>query len=153
MNSNELHRLNIFIGKWDVSGTSYAEGSAEENLKSSSVKLTSVETYEWILDNSFLLHHWNGKVGDSDFKGMEVLGFDKKNNLYTSSFFDNSGNYPTYKVSLKNNIWTYSGEFQKATFEFNDNENSIAVHWDWKKPGTEKWLPLCDLTATKIKLI
>ena len=151
MSSNELNKLNVFIGKWNVLGTSYAEGTANENLKLSSLKMTSVETYEWILDDSFLLHHWDGKVGDSDFKGMEVLGFDKKNNLYTSSFFDNSGNNPTYKVSLKNNIWTYSGEFQKATFEFSDDENSLQVHWDWKKPDDENWLPLCDLKVTKVK--
>jgi hypothetical protein len=146
----ELDKLNVFIGKWKTEGTSYAEGSSDDDLKSSSVSMASEETFEWILDGAFIIHNWNGNVGKAAFKGMEIIGYDKKSNIYTSNFFDNAGNCPTYKLRVNNNAWTYTGELQKAIFEFSDDGNTIKIHWDWKKPGSENWLPLCDLKAIKI---
>ncbi|MBC7745795.1 MAG: DUF1579 family protein [Flavobacterium sp.] len=145
----ENQKLNIFVGKWKAIGKSYAEGNSNENLQVSLIDMNLTETFEWILDGSFLIHHWNGHVGNAEFKGMEVLGFDILSQTYISSFFDNSGNFPTYKVTFENNIWTYIGELQRATFKFNDDGNAIKTHWDWKKNPNDNWLPLCDLEVTK----
>ena len=149
--SAETKRLGIFVGKWKVEGKSYAEGSSNENLQVSSVNMTSTETFEWILDGSFLIHHWNGNVGKSEFKGMEIIGYDIPSQKYISKFFDNAGNAPTYQVTVRDNVWTYIGELQRATFEFSDDGNTMTTHWDWKKTGGENWLPLCDLKVAKSK--
>ncbi|MFP5082080.1 DUF1579 family protein [Pedobacter sp. JCM 36344] len=145
----ENQKLNIFVGEWKAIGKSYAEGNSNGNLQVSLVDMSSTETFEWILDDSFLIHHWNGHVGNAEFNGMEVLGFDILSQTYISSFFDNAGNSPTYKVTFQNNVWTYIGELQRATFKFSDDGKSMKTHWDWKKNPDENWLPLCDLTVTK----
>jgi hypothetical protein len=147
--SVETKRLEIFVGKWNVEGKSYAEGSSNENLQVSSVEMKFVQTGEWLSGGFFLVNRWNGGIGESEFKGMEVVGYDAKSQTYISRMFDNGGNAPTYQISLDDNVWTYSGELQRATFEFSDDGNTMKTHWDWRKTGDESWLSLCDLTATK----
>ncbi|PSB26263.1 DUF1579 family protein [Stenomitos frigidus] len=149
--SNEHKQLGVWVGKWSTEGQSYAEGNSNENLQVSSVKMTSVETFELLLDGFFLVHRWDGRVGGAEFKGMEVIGYDASSQTYCSRFFDNAGNTPTYQVTVCENVWTYIGELQRATFEFSDDGNTMTTHWDWKKTDSENWLPLCDLKVTKVK--
>jgi hypothetical protein len=149
--SVEHKQLGVWVGKWNTEGQSYAEGHSNESLKVSSVKMTSVETFKLLLDGFFLVHHWDGHVGDAEFKGMEVIGYDASSQTYCSRFFDNSGNAPTYQVSVRDNVWTYIGELQRATFEFSDDGNTMTTHGDWKKSDEENWLPLCDLKVTKVR--
>ena len=149
--SAEHKRLDVFVGKWNAEGKSYAEGSSNENLQVSSVKMTITNTCEWLSGGFFLVNRWDGRVGDAEFNGMEVISYDAESRTYSSRFFDNVGNAPTYQVSVRDNVWTYSGELQRATFEFSDDGNTMTTHWDWKKTDGEDWLPLCDLKSTKSK--
>jgi Protein of unknown function (DUF1579) len=149
--SAEHKQLGVWVGKWNTEGQSYAEGHSNESLQVSSVKMTSVETFEWLLDGFFLVHRWDGRVGNAQFKGMEVIGYDASSQTYCSRFFDNAGNAPTYQVTVRDNVWTYIGELQRATFAFSDDGNTMTTHWDWKKTDSENWLPLCDLKVTKVK--
>ena len=149
--SAETKRLDIFVGKWNVEGKSYAEGSSNENLQVSSVEMKFVETCEWLAGGFFLVNRWDGCVGESEFNGMEIIGYDVVSQTYSSRFFDNQGNAPTYQVTVRENVWTYIGELQRATFEFSGDGNTMTTHWDWKKNDRENWLPLCDLTAIKSK--
>lgn len=148
--SAEIKRLNTFVGEWNVEGKSYAEGSSNQNLQVSSVEMKFVQTCEWLSGGFFLTNRWVGHVGKSEFNGMEVIGYDFASQTYFSHFFDNAGNAPTYQVTVRKNVWTYNGELQRATFEFSDDGNTMTTHWDWKKAEVENWLPLCDLTASKL---
>ena len=97
------------------------------------------------------MNRWDGHVEKSEFKGMEIIGYDIPSQKYISKFFDNAGNAPTYQIKVRENVWTYNGKLQRATFEFSNDGNTITTHWDWKKTDGENWLPLCDLTASKTK--
>lgn len=147
--SADHKRLNIFVGKWKVEGKSYAEGSSNENLQVSFVEMNFMQTCEWLSGGFFLMNRWDGHVGKSIFNGMEVIGYDTESRSYFSRFFDNAGNAPSYQVTVCENVWTYNGELQRATFEFSDDGKTMKTHWDWKKADSENWQPLCDLTATK----
>ena len=149
--SAETKRLDIFVGKWNVEGKSYAEGSSNANLQASSVEMKFVQTCEWLSGSFFLVNRWDGHVGKSIFNGMEVIGYDAESQTYISRFFDNVGNAPTYQVTVRKNVWTYNGELQRATFEFSEDGNAMKTHWDWREIEGENWLPLCDLTASKFK--
>lgn len=149
--SAEHKRLEVFVGKWNVEGKSYAEGQSNESLQVSSDKMKFVQTCEWLPGGFFLVNRWDGRVGNAEFKGLEVIGYDVESQTYYSRFFDYQGNAPTYQVSVRDNVWTYLGELQRATFEFSDDGNTMTTHWDWKKTEGENWLTLCDLTASKSK--
>ena len=147
--SVETKRLDIFVGKWNVEGKSYAEGSSNVNLQVSCVEMKFVQTCEWLSGGFFLVNRWDGHVGESEFNGMEVIDYNTAKKTYSSRFFDNEGNAPTYQVTVRDNVWTYNGELQRATFEFGDDGNTMKTHWDWRKTDGENWLPLCDLIASK----
>ena len=149
--SAETKRLDIFVGEWNLEGKSYAEGSSNQNLQVSSVEMKFVQTCEWLSGEFFLMNRWDGHVGKSEFKGMEIIGYNIPSQKYISKFFDNAGSAPTYQVTVRKNVWTYNGELQRATFEFSDDGKTMKTHWDWRKSKGENWLPLCDLTATKSK--
>ena len=149
--SAETKRLDIFVGKWKVEGKSYTEGSSNANLQASFVEMKFVQTCEWLSGGFFLVNRWDGHVGESEFNGMEVIGYDFACQTYFSRFFDNAGNAPTYQVTLRENVWTYNGELQRATFEFSEDGNAMKTHWDWRETEGENWLPLCNLTASKSK--
>ncbi len=147
--SAEHKCLDVFVGKWDVEGKSYAEGQSNESLQVSSVKMKFVQTCEWLPGGFFLVNRWDGRVGDAEFNGMEVIGYDAESRKYSSRFFDNAGNAPTYQVTVNDKVWTYTGKLQRATFEFSDDGKTMKTHWDWRKTDSENWLPLCDLKASK----
>ena len=149
--SAEIKRLELFAGKWNVKGKSYAEGSSNESLQVSSAQMEFSQTGEWLLSGFFLVNRWSGHVGESEFNGMEIIGYDIPSRKYISKFFDNAGNAPTYQVTVRENVWTYNGEVQRATFEFSDDGKTMKTHWDWRKSDGGNWLPLCDLTASKFK--
>ena len=90
--SAEHKRLDVFVGKWDVEGQSYAEGQSNESLQVSSVKMKFVQTCEWLPGGFFLVNRWDGRVGEAEFNGMEVIGYDAGSREYSSRFFDNAGN-------------------------------------------------------------
>ena len=68
--TSELKKLEIFIGKWKSVGKSYPEGNSNEDLQGASVDMTLIDTFEWILDGNFVVHHWDGHVADAAFKGL-----------------------------------------------------------------------------------
>ena len=113
--STKIKRLELFTGKWNVKGKSYTEGSSNENLQVSYVEMKFIQTGEWLSGGFFLVNRWSGHVGESEFNGMEVIGYDVPNRKYMSKFFDNAGNAPTYQVTVRENVWTYNVEFQRAT--------------------------------------
>ena len=77
--SAEHKRLEVFVGKWNVEGKSYAEGQSNESLQVSSDKMKFVQTCEWLPGGFFLVNRWDGRVGESEFNGMEVVGYDAAN--------------------------------------------------------------------------
>ena len=149
--SAEIKRLELFLGKWNVEGKSYAKGYSYESLQVSYVEMKFSQTGVWLSGGFFLVNRWNGHVGESEFNGMEVIGYDAESRSYVSRLFDNAGNATTYQASVRDNVWTYIGELQCATFEFSDDGHKMKIHWDWRKADGKNWLPLCDLTASKSK--
>ncbi|WP_310410485.1 DUF1579 family protein, partial [Chamaesiphon sp. OTE_8_metabat_110] len=72
----EHQLLNIFVGKWHTEGLSYGSGQSYENPYDSSVRWIGEESYEWLPGGFFLVHHFDGQVGDSPINGMEFIGYD-----------------------------------------------------------------------------
>jgi hypothetical protein len=145
----EHERLDVFVGSWKTEGPSYAEGTSNESLQTSTVPMRTTESFEWLPGGYFLLHRWDGTVGDQPFQGLEILGYDAERGEYVSRFFDNNGNHPTYRVSERDGVWTYTGDRQRGRQKLHANGTAMKVHWDWSRDGKD-WRPLCDLTSVKV---
>jgi hypothetical protein len=104
----ELKRLDAFVGKWT------AEGQAQASPYGPAAPMTSTDTFEWLPGGFFMAHHWDVKQGATIIKGMEVVGWDAKAKVFTSTFFDNAGNTGVFKGTLQGNAVVWTGETEVA---------------------------------------
>ena len=61
-------RLQSLIGTWETEGQQYAGPMGP------AAKVKAVETYEWLTGKTFLVHRFEGQVGDSPAASIEVIG-------------------------------------------------------------------------------
>lgn len=91
----EHERLSAWVGTWKSEGPAYplAESNQDTPAKTMPMKLT--DTWEWLPGNFFLVHRWDGSVGEAAFNGIEILGYDVRAHAYDSHFFDNQATCPS----------------------------------------------------------
>ena len=53
-----------------------------------------------------------------------------------------------YAVSRDGKVWTLSGDTERATITFSDDDRTQTIVWEWKP--ADRWLPLCDRVAKRI---
>jgi Protein of unknown function (DUF1579) len=144
----EHQLLNIFVGKWHTEGLSYGSGQSKENPYDSSVRWIGAESYEWLPGGFFLVHHFDGQVGDSPINGMEFIGYDAASQTYTSHSFDNHGKILIGQRSFRDGTWSYIGTDYRNTYVFGNDGNTMTIHWEWL---CEKDLfVLADLKSVKV---
>ena len=62
--------------------------------------------------------------------------------------FENHGFYRDDPVTRDGKVWTFSGETERATITFSNDDRTQTIAWEWKPDGA--WLPFCDRVATRI---
>jgi hypothetical protein len=152
-NSNlaPLHKLNVFVGKWNIEGKQY------DGAFGPAAKINTVETYEWLTGGLFLIHRLNGNVGEQQIACIEIIGYDEKNNSYPTHSFYNDGRTNEWQSHEENGIWTLTGNSEAAgkpikvrsTTLFSNGNNSIAIKWEKSNDGL-KWEIFWDINATKV---
>jgi len=133
-------RLAPFCGHWRVEGEVFASAYG------SAGRWVSKESCEWLPGERFLVNRWDARVGEREFRGMAVFGYDP-NRGYFARFYDNAGNSPEYRVSIVGPAWTLTGEAQRAVYEF--GTGALEIRWDWR--DSSGWHPLCTLQARKVQ--
>ncbi len=81
-------------------------------------------------------------------KGIEIIGYDAASKGYLSRHYDSQGNTGTEDVSVRNDIWTFTGEKARATVVFSDDGNTFTHLHEWSDEGVN-WLPWTDVKSTK----
>ncbi len=145
----ELYRLNVFVGNWRSEGNSYGNNhQSKNNPYASAQKWVSDESYEWVSENFFLIHRWNGYVGGNNFKGLEIMGYDVARKEYFTRKFDEEGNATKYKVTVTDDTWKFIEPFTRTTIVFGNKGNTMTFQREWRQEGGD-WLPLCNRKASK----
>jgi hypothetical protein len=54
----------------------------------------------------FCLHYINGRIGDEETKGVELIGYDTPRQAYFTPFFDNQGSAGFEELRADENTWT-----------------------------------------------
>lgn len=141
--------LAIFLGQWRAEGTSY--GSPEQNErdpKSKGVPWTSIHEGRWHTGEFFLIHDEKARPGGEVFDTVSIMGVDAKTGEYFARSFENHGFYRNYVVARDGNVWTLTGETERARVEFRKGNREQVIVWEWRPKG--RWLPLCDRIATRL---
>jgi Protein of unknown function (DUF1579) len=134
--------MGVFVGRWKSQGTT-GDGAPVPGTP-----MFGEETFEWLPEGFFLVHRFDRRIGKGSHKGIAVMGYDSSKQHYFAQFFDSLGYARTYDVGLDNQLWTFTGTWERATFAFNDRRDAYDVDWDVTTDGTT-WRHLCHLKAVK----
>ncbi len=142
--------LQVFIGKWHAEGHSYATGQTKQNPRGTKEKWLSDETYEWLPGKFFVVQRWDAKTGANAFQGTAIINWDDKNQQYMTRSYENHGFVRDYVTRVEGEIWTFTGDTERARVQFTSGGNTQNISWEWRQPG-EDWLPLCDRVANRVR--
>jgi hypothetical protein len=140
----EHQRLNVFVGRWAMSGVNKAEAPIAADAP-----VTGEENYGWLEGGFFLQAHFEHRFGSDRHTGVGIIGYDAQTGEYVSHNFDNLGYQRMYQLSVQDRVWTFTGEFERATLVFSRDGRSFTIAWEIARDG-ETWKPLCELKGTKV---
>ncbi|CAN5669112.1 hypothetical protein BH10BDE1_BH10BDE1_16160 [soil metagenome] len=141
------HReLASFAGRWKMAGENSPTAPGQASLK-----VTGIETYEWLPGEYFLVNKWTRKMGASEdvFSGIGWIGFDPKLEGYVAHSASNLGFQRVYEVEVAKDQLIFNGESERATIVLNDDHTEIIVRWERREDGGS-WKPLCHLEGIRL---
>jgi len=140
----EAHRrLEPFVGMWEVVG--YNAGAAPN---APNTPVTGEESYTWLPGRFFLLGHWDHRFGTDRHVGLNIIRYDANTGQYSSYNVDNLGFARTYRVTQRDDVWSFVGDWERATWALGHDGQTMTIDWEITRDG-ETWEPLCHLDATK----
>ncbi len=141
-------RLAVFLGDWRAEGTSYGgTDQTSGDPRANGEAWVSTHTGRWHSGEFFLVQDERALPGGNVFDTIGVLGVDPETGGYASWSFENHGFHRRYDVTVDGDVWSFSGEHERATITFSDGGRTQTHVWEWR-PGDE-WLPLCERTAIR----
>ncbi|MEQ1867124.1 MAG: DUF1579 family protein [Alphaproteobacteria bacterium] len=141
-------RLKAFVGTWHAEGDSYAAGQRQEDPRGVVEKWISDETVEWLPGKFFVAQRWDAMTGANAFKGTGIISYDPDAGHYMTRSYENHGFIRDYVTRVDGDVWTFTGETERARIEFGDGGDKQTIAWEWKPDG-KTWLPLCDRVAKR----
>ena len=149
MDRNDQHEaLEVFLGRWTARGTSYGgTDQAGADPKANGEQWVSIHEGYWHTGKFFLVQDEKADIQGSRFDTLSIMGVDEDGSYFARSF-ENHGFYRHYRVTRDADVWTLSGDLERAIIEFTDDGKTQIISWQWMQDGA--WIPLCDRTATKV---
>ena len=137
-----MNELNFLIGSWKTEGEIISD-------KEPPARITGTDSYEWILEKSFILHKVDVMMGDEKTEAIELIGpGDKSKKTYNLRSFDKHGNFVTMEGRLdENGVLQISGDKMRSRLSL-INENHMSAHWE-KSEDNKNWSPWMDLQFSK----
>lgn len=76
------------------------------------------------------------------------MGVDPKTGAMFARSFENHGFMREYAVARDGKAWSLTGDSERATIVFSEDDRTQTIAWEWRPHGT--WLPLCDRVARRV---
>ena len=145
----EHQQLSVFLGNWRTEGQTVAGPGAP------SVPIRSSDEYEWLPGGFFLVHFWDGHVGDARVHGIEVIGYDATRGRYQTHFFDNEGHSGSEDLIVRDRTWTWVGNqvmgsgWHRCTSVVSEDGQTMDAHHERSDDG-KSWAPWMDVTLRRV---
>jgi hypothetical protein len=145
----EHDRLGVFVGRWRTEGQTIADNN------SAAAPIRSSDVYELLPGGFFVVHRWDGLVGDVEAHGIEIIGFDAELGKYRTHFFDNSGTAGSEELTVRDRTWTWLGrkvmgaDWHRCTSIVNEDGNSMRARHE-RSPDGKTWTAWMDVTLSRI---
>ncbi len=138
-----LKQFDMLMGEWNMVGTHPAFPSAVHGHSS----------FEWLVEGALLVWHfdWERPGPPSAFS---VIGHDDSVETCSMLYSDERGVARIYQTSLADGVWKMwresPGFSQRTTGTFSDNANTIAVHGELSRDGSN-WEQDLDVRYTRVR--
>ena len=142
--SAELQRLEPLIGHWITIGETAGDSASK------ALPIRASDIYEWATGGTFIIHHIYGLIGDNESGGVQILGYDAKEKVYKSYYFDGKGNFSIGKLTIDNGVFLWEGERIRCFGEFKRDGKSLLAHHQ-KQNANGKWVPAMEVTLSKVE--
>jgi hypothetical protein len=141
----------VFIGRWKT------EGRQHETALGAAAKISALETYEWLTGGRFIVHRFEGHVGDAEAACIEIIGHEESSDRYAVQTFYNNGTTKRWRAQEREGLWVLTGDWQaggrsqkvRCTITLLDSATVMKGKWQYSNDGS-KWHTFWDVTATKV---
>ena len=142
--------LSVFLGDWRAEGMSFG-GTDQSGVdpKANGVPWISTHTARWHTGEFFLIQDERAQIGGAPFDTLSIIGVETGDKGHFARTFENHGFFRHYALSVAGRIWLLNGQTERARTVFDADGNTQTITWEWFHE--DKWLPLCDRVATRVR--
>lgn len=139
----DIVALNFLIGTWKTEGEVRAEG------KTPKITFKGIDSYEWILKKTFILHKVDVTMGKKKIEALEIIGGSVAGNKkYKLRSFDNDGTFNEMEGHIdRTGALQIVGANMRSKVVIHHKKKLIA-HWE-RLNDNKEWVPWMDLQLSK----
>jgi hypothetical protein len=141
------NRLQSFVGTWETEGQQY------ESPLGPAAKVKALETYEWLTGRAFLVHRFEGHVGDKPTACLEVIAAEAGASHPVHTYYDN-GFVAEWQLQERGPSWILNGHRPVGGKELKvrctiiDGGDTMTGRWEYAEDG-DNWKPSWDVKSTR----
>lgn len=147
-----LEPLKIFLGHWNMQGMQLKGPVGPE------ASVTAADRYEVLQGGHFLVHHFEGKVGENDASCLEIIGYDKARDCYSAHTYYNNGVTNQWELRGQGKTWKLSGAWDmdgqraqvRCTIQFDPSGDHNSALWEISQDGSN-WQTFWKIQSQKVK--
>jgi hypothetical protein len=147
----DLEQLDAFVGKWHMEGQQLAGPAGP------AAPISALQSYEWMAGNQFLVHRFDGHVGDSPASCIEVIGFDSERRYFRAHTFYNNGQMNVWDIDKRDGRWRVLGDWNasgrsmkvRCLIDFTDDQSTMDSTWEQSSDGLT-WQVFWKVSAQKV---
>jgi len=141
MTTIEASNFSRLIGIWVTKGTIFS--------KSDNVALIGIDTYEYILNENYILHKADVMMGDERTQTFEIFSLTNSKERAKMQYYNSKGESGSMTSYLVKNVFKIKSSTMKFEGKFNDENTELIGKWFVKE--SDKWIDFIDLKLKKQK--
>ena len=141
MTTIETSNFSRLIGIWVTKGTIVTH--------TNDLELLGIDTYEYILNENFILHKADVMMGDERTQTFEIISLANSKERAKMQYYNSKGESGSMTSYLVKNVFKIKSSTMKFEGKFNDENTELIGKWFLKE--SDKWINFIDLKLKKQK--
>lgn len=141
MTTIETSNFSRLIGIWVTKGTIVTH--------TNDLELLGIDTYEYILNENFILHKADVMMGDERTQTFEIISLNNSKERAKMQYYNSKGERGSMTSYLVKNVFKIKSSTMKFEGKFNDENTELIGKWFLKE--SDKWIDFIDLKLKKQK--
>ena len=141
MTTIETSNFSRLIGIWVTKGTIVTH--------TNDLELLGIDTYEYILNENYILHKADVMMGDERTQTCEIISLTNSKERAKMQYYNSKGESGSMTSYLVKNVFKIKSSTMKFEGKFNDENTELIGKWFVKE--SDKWIDFIDIKLKKQK--